>query len=261
MVGLVKNHSNGCLSNHNFVSSFGFVVFSFLVCPSRSNTIGKSYQEAIDGAPDLTISKQGLQKAYKKHQKANATEAQPPTSAISWGQNLAHVSAVVDNERKTLPKPRSCAATIAAESAFPNLCSATVNTHMRKDLAGKPPRAFKRPTFISKEDHLRIWICAALARASGDLEPFSCVETQGILQEVVKGTDFADLFKGGAASRQFARAFRLRMSKKNGGAMQGCPAGKGAQKRSGGTVGSGAKPQRGLGRQPQDHHPAGRNFF
>ena len=125
--------------------------------------------------------------------------------------------AVVDNERKTLPKPRSCAAIIAAESVFPNLCSATVNTHIRKELAGELPRAFKRPTFISKEDHLRI--CAALARASDDLEPFSCAETQGILQEMVDGTDFADLFKGGTVSRQFARAFRLRMSKKNGGVM------------------------------------------
>jgi hypothetical protein len=45
------------------------------------------------------------------------------------------VRAVVANERKTLPKPRSCAAIIAAESAFPNLCSATANTHMREDLA------------------------------------------------------------------------------------------------------------------------------
>ena len=129
---------------------------------------------------------------------------------------------MVANERKTLPKPRSCAAIIAAESAFPNLCSVTANTHVRKDLAGKPPRDVKRSTFMSKEGHLRI--CAALARASGDLEPFACAETQGILQEMIDGTDFAEFFKGGTVSRQFAHALRTRMSKKNGGVMSAeCP--------------------------------------
>ena len=176
---------------------------------------GMSYQKAIDSVPNLTIGKSGLQKAFKKWEGTNATAA--PPSTISWGQNLAHVSAVVDNERKTVPKPRSCKAIIAAESAFPKLCSATVNTHIRKNLAGKLPRDFKRPTFISKEDHLRI--CAALARASDDLEPFTCAETQGILQEMIDGTDFSDLFKDGTVSRQFAYAFRTRMSKKNGGVM------------------------------------------
>jgi hypothetical protein len=178
---------------------------------------GKSYQAAIKLVPGLSISKQGLAKACKRHQKANVTEAQHQKADTTWGQNLAHVSAVVASERKALPKPRSCAAIITAESAFPNLCSATANTHTRKDLAGKPPRDIKRPTFISKEDHL--WICTALARASGDLEPFACAETQGILQEVIDGTDFAELFTGGTVSRQFAHAFRTRTSKKNGGVM------------------------------------------
>jgi len=184
---------------------------------------GKSYNEAIDGVPNLGITKGGLRKAYLKWQGTNATAAPPPTSTISWGQNLAHVSAVVDNERKTVPKPRSCAAIIAAESAFPNLCSATVNTHIRKDLAGKPPRAMKRPTFISKEDHLRI--CAALARASDDLEPFSCAETQGILQELVDGTDFADLFKGGGSvSPICARIQITHVEEKRRGHVDGIPA-------------------------------------
>jgi hypothetical protein len=132
------------------------------------------------------------------------------------------VSAVVASERKAFPKPRSCAAIIAAESAFPNHCSATANTHTRKDLAGKPPRDVKRPTFMPKEDHLRI--CAALDRASGNLEPFACAETQGIPQEAIDGTGFAELFKGGAVSRQFAYAFGTRMSNKNGGVMSTeCP--------------------------------------
>jgi hypothetical protein len=52
-----------------------------------------------------------------------------------------------------------------------------------------------------------------------------------------------------------------------GWGLKGCghaqerPAGKGPQKRSGETGGSGAKPQRGLGRQPQDFRPAGRFFL
>ena len=103
------------------------------------------------------------------------------TELSSWGASLAAVSEAVLEEMK-LPKGvkrRSCEAIIQAVSQLPNLGRSTVNTHVRKEKAGLEPAVAGRPLLIAKEDQLRV--CAALARASGDLEPFSCAETQGTL--------------------------------------------------------------------------------
>ena len=129
------------------------------------------------------------------------------------------MSAAVLEERK-LPKGvkrRSCEAIIQAASQLPNLSRSLVNTHIRKKKAGLEPAAKGRPLLIPKEDQLRV--CAALARASDDLEPFSCAETQGMLQELIDDTYMQDLFKDGTVSRQYARYFRVRNSKAAGGAM------------------------------------------
>jgi hypothetical protein len=91
------------------------------------------------------------------------------------------------------------------------------NTHVRKKKAGLEPSVRGRPILIPKEDQLRV--CAALARASGDLEHFSCAETQGMLQELIDDTYTQDLCKDGTVSRQHAHYFRVRNSKAAGGAM------------------------------------------
>jgi hypothetical protein len=104
-----------------------------------------------------------------------------------------------------------------AASQLPNLSRSLVNTHIRRKKAGLEPVARGRRLLIPKEDQLRV--CAALARASGDLEPFSCAETQGMLHELIDDTYMQGLFKDGTASRQCAHCFRMRNRKATGGAM------------------------------------------
>jgi hypothetical protein len=122
------------------------------------------------------------------------------------GENSAIVSEAVVAERAK-ENGLSCEAVIQKLSQLP-LSRATVNTHIRQGRAGLHPRSAQKLTNLSKEDELRI--LTLVAKATDDLELFSCAEIQGLLQEAIDGTELSARFKHGNVSRQYAHLFRTR---------------------------------------------------
>ena len=175
----------------------------------------------LTSMPGLGITQPAFKYQYDKWmaQQEAAPDSMLPVSAEEWGKNLAVVSRAVVRERglKKGSLQKSTDMAINEVPAIPGLSRATVNTHIRKGMAGKMPGVAGRGSNLSKEDELRL--LAATCHATDDLEPCSCAETQGLLQGFVGGTDLEGKFKGGNVTRQYAHNFRSRYDQAKGGVM------------------------------------------
>ena len=163
---------------------------------------------AIAATDGLSISQPGFRKAYKIW-----LEQQPKDKSHEvelWGANLARVSALVVEERKKKKSGglRTTMQIIKGESSWPHLRANTVNKHIQKGLAGKAPCDRKKPTILTEKGQLRV--LTTVAAESDKVNPLSCAEVQGLMQEMVQDTTVQDKFRNDNVSRQYAHVFRKR---------------------------------------------------
>ena len=181
----------------------------------------RGYESGVKAAEQLGITSQAFGRAYKKWvaarpagslrtpvSKGKVPKEKVGTTSRAWIENMKVVSAAVkEGKAKGIP-----ARTVIDEvSTIEGIDPSTIRRHIKLGLTGMSPCKRGRKTILPADVEAKVVQYAQ--RCSADLEPLAHGELRGAIQDLVKGTELEDKFKGGVVSKSMVQGFLARHSK------------------------------------------------